>query len=212
MKPAVSASATVSGTLFTGGVSNLSLWVVRWFRRSWRGCPSTGSGRTGRFLFRSLRSVRGEAALRRAQGERGGVLFRSLRSVRGEAALRRAQGERGGSFSVGSVLFVVSLPFDKLRANGGSFPLVPFVVNLPFDGLRANGGFFSAFPSVRGEPVEPLFFLDLANRDTSSQFPRIMASFFPLLHPLIWRSALSASSRLGKVWEKTRSTGRRLKV
>jgi hypothetical protein len=55
-------------------------------------------------------------------------------------------------------------------------------------------------------------FVPLANRETSFQSPRIMASFFFRLHPLICRSLVKASSRVGKSCEKASSTGSLVKV
>jgi predicted DNA binding CopG/RHH family protein len=62
------------------------------------------------------------------------------------------------------------------------------------------------YESVRPEPVEgrPPF----ANRATSSQSPRIIASFFCRLQPLIRRSQANASSRVVNASLKTKATGR----
>src|SRR2546422_10846497 len=51
-----------------------------------------------------------------------------------------------------------------------------------------------------------------ANRATSAQSPRIMASFFFRLQPLIWRSRPKASPRDGNSSENTSVTGRLLCV
>lgn len=66
------------------------------------------------------------------------------------------------------------------------------------------------YASVRPEPVEGR--LPFANRVTSAQSPRIMASFFCRLQPFIRRSQANASSRVVNVSLYTKVTGRLEKV
>jgi hypothetical protein len=62
------------------------------------------------------------------------------------------------------------------------------------------------YASVRPEPVEGR--LPFANRITSAQSPRIMASFFFQLQPFMRRSQANASSRVVNVSVYTKVIGR----
>src|SRR5205085_1165998 len=66
--------------------------------------------------------------------------------------------------------------------------------------------------SVRPEPVEGRPARLLARAETSVQSPRVIASFLARLQPLLWRSAVKASSRERNSWERIKVTGRRVKV
>ena len=48
-----------------------------------------------------------------------------------------------------------------------------------------------------------------ASADSKSQSPATSAAFLARLHPLIRRSAAKASSRVGKGWDQSSTTGRR---